>query len=108
MFEWIFSPQFTIVQSYPQYKIDYERLIEMTVAVSVWHNDIFGQNVFLGETQIVIAEYLESGYSLDEPAPQEYQLAEKVIFSFYFLTEKTSLVPKSNLVTFDTGFFLHP
>ena len=64
----------------PQYKIEYEQLIEKTLAVSVWHNDIFGQNVFLGEAQVVIANYLDSGYSLDDPTPQQYQLAERVRF----------------------------
>ena len=52
------------------------------MAVSVWHNDMFGQNIFLGEAQIVIANYLDSGYSLDDPTPQQYQLAEKVNLHF--------------------------
>ena len=53
------------------------------MAVSVWHNDMFGQNVFLGESQIVVADYLDSGYSLEDPTPQQYQLAERVDLLFF-------------------------
>eukprot|EP00112_Aurelia_sp_Birch-Aquarium-sp1_P021907 Seg60.3 transcript_id=Seg60.3/GoldUCD/mRNA.D3Y31 product="Synaptotagmin-like protein 4" protein_id=Seg60.3/GoldUCD/D3Y31 len=59
------------------HKISYEDLIQKTLSVSVWHNDMLGQNVFLGEVQIDLQEYIASGYSLSDPLPQLYQLAEK-------------------------------
>eukprot|EP00794_Sanderia_malayensis_P000447 gene447-1088_t len=60
------------------YKIAYEDLLSKTLSVSVWHNDMLGQNVFLGETQISVTDYIASGYSLENPVPQMYQLSEKL------------------------------
>ena len=45
--------------------------------VSVWHNDFY-KNIHLGEVSIDLAQYINSGFSLDDPAPQWYTLCERV------------------------------
>ncbi|XP_065056875.1 uncharacterized protein LOC135685055 isoform X8 [Rhopilema esculentum] len=59
------------------YKTEYEALLDTTLVVSVWHNDMFGQNIFLGESEIKISSFIASGFSLDDPTPQQYQLTNK-------------------------------
>ena len=44
----------------------------------MWHSDLFGKNFFLGEARIPIGQLVDSGYSLETPAPKWFALSEKV------------------------------
>ena len=61
-----------------QYKIGQKDLMKRTLQVSVWNNEKFGQNDFLGEVQVQIAQYVKSGHSLDAHEPIWYTLQELV------------------------------
>lgn len=47
-----------------------------TIWLTVWHSDMFGRNDFLGEVMMGL-----QGKVFDNPAPQWYQLQERVGFS---------------------------
>ena len=55
-----------------------EELLTRTLNVSVWHHDSLGHNIFLGETNIVMETYIQSGFALEDPTPQWYTLVERV------------------------------
>lgn len=44
-----------------------------TLWITVWHSDMFGRNDFLGEVMMGL-----QGKLFDNPAPQSYQLQERV------------------------------
>lgn len=48
------------------YKIDIETLKSQILNVSVWHNDTFGRNVFLGEVNLNFAEWDFSNTQINE------------------------------------------
>jgi hypothetical protein len=57
---------------------------------AIWNHDSFGHNDFLGEVLVPIDQYHQSGFSLEDPEPQWYDLCERVsspqkIFPLEFL-----------------------
>eukprot|EP00111_Clytia_hemisphaerica_P002879 TCONS_00008147-protein len=70
------NPDFDEILSF---KLEYDQLISRTVAASVWHSSFTQKNKCLGEALISIDEYLESGFSFDDPTPQWYTLKGRTI-----------------------------
>ena len=60
-----------------QYSISKSELENRTLWVTVWHNDRFGRNDFLGEVTINF-DY----YKFDDPLPKWYPLQERVSSSY--------------------------
>lgn len=49
-----------------------------TLQVSIWNHEKFGQNDFLGEAQVQIEQYANSGHNLQAHEPIWYTLQEAV------------------------------
>lgn len=49
-----------------QFKIPMETLKTQKLNISVWHNDTFGRNMFLGETELDLAEWDFSNTQMNE------------------------------------------
>ncbi|XP_057306004.1 uncharacterized protein LOC130644420 isoform X4 [Hydractinia symbiolongicarpus] len=62
-----------------EFKVPFEELVTRTCSISVWHNDSFDKNLHLGEVNLNIQEYINSGFSLEEPSPQWYTLCAKKV-----------------------------
>lgn len=58
---------------FTQYSITKSELENRTLWVTVWHNDRFGRNIFLGEVTINF-DY----YKFEDPFPRWYPLQERV------------------------------
>ncbi len=56
--------------------------MKRTLQVSIWNNEKFGHNDFLGEVQVQIAQYVNNGHSLDNHEPIWYTLQEMVSILF--------------------------
>jgi hypothetical protein len=63
-----------------QYKITYDEILQRTLWFAIWNHDSFGHNDFLGEVLVPIDQYHQSGFSLEDPEPQWYDLCERVSF----------------------------
>ena len=62
-----------------QYQITKSELETRTLWISVWNNDTFGRNDFLGEVSIPL-DY----YAFDDASPQWYKLQDRVCTSHCF------------------------
>ena len=71
-----------------QYKITYDEILQRTLWLAVWNHDSFGHNDFLGEVLVPIDEYHQSGFSLEDPEPQWYDLCERVRFLRKYMFSK--------------------
>lgn len=67
---WTFLVSFVV---FTQYSITKSELENRTLWVTVWHNDRFGRNIFLGEVTINF-DY----YKFEDPFPRWYPLQERV------------------------------
>lgn len=61
-----------------QFKLEYDQLLSRTIAASVWHSSFAQKNKCLGEALVSIDDYLNSGFSLEDPSPQWYTLKGRV------------------------------
>lgn len=52
----------------PQFKVTMEVLKTQTLNVSVWHNDTFGRNAFLGKVDLDLSEWDFSNTQINEYA----------------------------------------
>lgn len=52
----------------PQFKVTMEVLKTQTLNVSVWHNDTFGRNAFLGKVDLDLSEWDFSNAQINEYA----------------------------------------
>ncbi|KAK3699302.1 hypothetical protein QZH41_018419 [Actinostola sp. cb2023] len=60
-----------------KYHIRYDELLTRTLSLTVWNDDLFGRNDFLGEIVIPIEEFVESGNSLENSIAKWHTLCEK-------------------------------
>ena len=58
--------------------MEYDQLLSKTIVAGVWHNSFAQKNKCLGEVFINVEEYLNSGFSFDDPSPQWYTLKGRV------------------------------
>lgn len=59
---------FTLPVHPPQFKVGMEVLKTQTLNVSVWHNDTFGRNAFLGKVDLDLSEWDFSNTQINEYA----------------------------------------
>lgn len=59
---------FTLLVYPPQFKVGMEVLKTQTLSVSVWHNDTFGRNAFLGKVDLDLSEWDFSNTQINEYA----------------------------------------
>ncbi|XP_047128564.1 uncharacterized protein LOC100208668 isoform X5 [Hydra vulgaris] len=71
------NPEFDEILKFE--KLDYNDLLTRTCLISVWHYDFYTKNILLGEVSINLQEYINSGYSLEDPLPQWYSLCARVV-----------------------------
>jgi hypothetical protein len=64
-----------------QYHIGYDELLTRTLLLTVWNDDLFGRNDFLGEVVIPLGSFIEKGNSLANSTARWHKLCEKVYFS---------------------------
>uniref|UniRef100_A0A3Q2C783 Synaptotagmin-like protein 2 n=1 Tax=Cyprinodon variegatus TaxID=28743 RepID=A0A3Q2C783_CYPVA len=72
-----------------KFKIPLEELKKQTLIVSVWHNDLFGRNSFLGDVDLNLSEWDFKNAEINE-----YKLKAKVIISVHIQCKLVSSIGK--------------